>query len=189
MILTASAKPRAASDADRCGIGQHPADLQLDRRNAIDGARKMDVLESLDPAGAHQIGADIGDTSDAQCQETPIGVECQSGLRLMVACLMVAEEALAAAGDPFDRTGDPPRRPRHQHVLGIDEILGPEATADIGSDKPHCGRSHTQCASSVVPCRMDALARDMSDILAAKSIPMANDAARLHWIDDDAVIV
>ena len=107
----------------------------------------------------------------------------------MVARLMVGEETLTAGGDPFDRPVNRPRRPRHQYMLGIDEILGAKAAADIRRDKPHRRRGHAQCASGVVACCMNALARHIGCIPAGLLIPHANDAAQFHRVGDDAVIV
>ena len=97
----------------------------------------MDILKRLHPAGADQIGPGIGDAVDLERQKPALRVERQRRFGDVVARLMVGEEDLAAAGDPFDRTADPLCRPRDQHMLGIDKILGAKAAADIGCDKPH----------------------------------------------------
>jgi hypothetical protein len=107
----------------------------------------------------------------------------------MIARLMVGQETLAAGGDPFDRAADATRRPQDQHMLGINEILGAEAAADIGRDKPHCTGRHTQCTRGIVARRVNALARDIGRVTAAIGIPKPNDAARLHRVGDDPVIV
>ena len=74
-------------------------------------------------------------------------------------------------------------------MLGIDEVLGAEATPDIGSDKPDRVGRHPQRAGCVVARCMDALARDIGRVSATLRIPKTNDTARLHWIGDDPVIV
>ena len=88
-------------------------------------------------AAARQIGAEIGVARDAQCQEASVAIERQFRLGAVAAALVIGEKDLAAAGDPFDRAADPLRRPRDQHVLGIDEILRAEPAADIGRDEAH----------------------------------------------------
>ena len=182
-------KARTAGDADRRRIGQHGTDLQLDCRDAIDCAGQMGVLEGLHTARTDQIGPGIGGAVDAQRQKAAIGVERQGSLGAMIARLMVGQETLAAGGDPFDRAADAPRRPQDQHMLGIDEILRAEAAADIGRDKSHCSGRHTQCTRGIVARRMNALARNVGRVPAAIRIPKPNDAARLHRVGDDPVIV
>jgi hypothetical protein len=148
----------------------------------------MDVLEGLHTPRADQIGPSIGGAVDAQCEKAAIGVERQGSLGAMIACLMVGQETLAAGGDPFDRAADAPRRPQDQHMLGIDEVLGAEAAADIGRDKSHRTGRHTQCTRGIVARRMNALARDVGRVTAPIGIPKPNDAARLHRVGDDPVI-
>ena len=151
-------KARPAGDADWCGVGQHGRDLQIDRRDAIDCARQMNILEGLHAAGADHICARVGNALDAQGEKAALRVERQCSLGHMVARLVVGEKNLAAGSDPLDRPADAPRRPEYQHMLGIDEILGAEPAADIGSDKPHRRRGHAEPAGRVVTGRMNALA-------------------------------
>jgi hypothetical protein len=49
---------------------------------------------------------------------------------MIVAALRLTN--FAALGDPFDRPAQPPRRPQHQHPLGIKKILDAEPASDIG---------------------------------------------------------
>ena len=149
----------------------------------------MRVLKGLHPAGADQIGAGIGGALDPQRQEAALGVERQRRFGRLVAGLMVGEKDLAAAGDPLDRAADPPGRPQHQHVLGIDEVLGAKAAADIGRHKPHRGRGHPERAGGMVAGGVDALARHIGGISAVLRVPHADDAARLDRVGDDAVVV
>src|SRR5262249_59693006 len=96
-----------------------------------------------------------------QCQKTPVGIERELGLCLMIASLMVGEEDLAAPGDPFDLSADPLRRPRDQHLLGVDEILGAEAAADIRRDKAQLLRFDAERAGGMIARRVQALRREM----------------------------
>ena len=126
----------AAQHAVGRGVREHAGDT-----SAIAGMRytvpgQECVLEGLHAAAAaRQIGAEIGVAGDAQCQKASVTIERQFRLGAVAAALVIGEKNLAAAGDPFDRTADPLRRPRDQHVLGIDEILRAEPAADIGRDK------------------------------------------------------
>jgi hypothetical protein len=178
-----------AGDPDRRSVGQHGGDPKLDCRDPIHRPRQVDVLERLHTPSTHEIGADIRCARDAQCHKAAIGVERERRLRLMVARLVVGEEAFAASGNPFDWAADALRCPRHQDMLGIDEILGSEATANIRRDQPHRRGRYPQGAGGVVARRMDALARHIGRIPAALRIPHADDAARLHRVGDDPVIV
>src|SRR6516164_8319466 len=107
----------------------------------------------------------------------------------MVARLMVGEKNLAAGRDPFDRPADAPGRPQHQYMFGINEILGAEATADIGCDEPDGSRPHAQRTSGIVARGMDALARNIRRIPAALGVIEADDATGFYRVGDDAVIV
>ncbi len=182
-------KAGAAGHADRRGVGEQAGDLEHHRRDAVHRARQMRILEGLYPAGADQIGPDIGHAGDAQGQKAAICGERQSRLGIVVARLVVGEEHLAAAGDPFDWTPDPPRRPQDQHVLRIDEILGAETAADIGGDKPHRRRRDAQRAGGVVAGDVDALTGNMGGVAALTRIPQTDHAARLDRVGDDAVVV
>ena len=103
---------RPAADADRRGVGQHRRDIQLDRRDAIDGAGQKGILKRLHAAGAaRQIRPEIGGAVDPQRQKPARPIERQRRIRHMVARLMVGEKHLAAAGDPLDRASDAFRRP------------------------------------------------------------------------------
>ena len=148
----------------------------------------MGVLEGLHAPRADQIGPGIGGAVDAQCQKAAGGIQRQGSLGAMITRLMVGEETFAAGGDPFDRAADALRRPEDQHMLGINEVLGTEAAADIRRDKSHRTGRHTQRTRSIVARRMNALARNIGRVTAALRIPKPNDAARLHRVGDDTVI-
>ncbi len=149
----------------------------------------MRILEGLHAAGADQICPDIGGAGDAQRQKTAVRIQRQSRLGNLIARLVVGEENLAAGGDPFDRAADPPGRPQYQHMLGVDEILGAEAAADIRGDEPHRRRRHAERSRGMVAGVVDALARNIGRVTAIIRIPDADNAARFHRIGDDTVIV
>ena len=74
-------------------------------------------------------------------------------------------------------------------MLGIDKVLGAKTAADIGCHKAHCGGRDTEGASGIVAGVVDALRRDMSRVAGRLGVPRSDDAARLHRIGDDAMIV
>ena len=150
----------------------------------------MGVLIGLHAAGAaHHVGADIRRAGDAQRQEFSRRVERQRRLGLMVAGLVVGQEDLAAAGDPFHRPTDPLCRPQDQRVLGVGEVLGAEAAADIRGDEAHAAREHAQGACRQVAVGVDVLAGDVQRVAIAGRVVAADAAARLHRVGDDAVVV
>ncbi len=149
----------------------------------------MNVLERLHPAGADQVGPDIGSALDFERQKPTPCIERQGRVGDVVARLMVGKQDLATGGDPFDRAPDPLCRPRDQHVLGIDEVLGAKAAADIGGDKPHRPRRHPERARRVIAGIVDALRRDVGGVATALRVPQPDDAARLHRVGDDPVVV
>jgi hypothetical protein len=183
-------KPGPAHHADRRGVAQHHADMQRNRGQAIDRALQVHVLVGRHAAAdAREIGADIGEARDLQCQELARRIERQRRLGPQIARRMVGQEHLAAGGDPFHRPADPPRRPGDQDVLGIDEVLGAEAAADIGRDEAHVFRLDAEAAGGVVAVGVDALAGDVQRVAAGRFIERADRTARLDRVGRDAMIV
>src|SRR5271155_4380070 len=74
-------------------------------------------------------------------------------------------------------------------MLGIDEILGAEAAADIRGDEPHRRRRYAERTGRMVAGVVDALARNGGRITPMIRIPDSDYATRLHRVCDDAVIV
>ena len=74
-------------------------------------------------------------------------------------------------------------------MLGVGEVLGAEAAADIGGHEAHVLRLDTQAACHVIAVDMDVLAGDLQRVAAAGFIERAETAARLHRVGRDAVIV
>ncbi len=74
-------------------------------------------------------------------------------------------------------------------MLGIDEILGAEAAADIGRDEAHGSRLDAEAAGGVVSVGVDALAGDVQRVAAGRLIERADRAARLDRVGRDAMIV
>jgi hypothetical protein len=102
---------------------------------------------------------------------------------------VIAQEDLAAAGDPLYRPADAAGGPQKQHVLYISEVLGAKAAANVVGDEAHILRLSVERQCDMVAVDVDVLARDMERIALRFGIERADAAARLHWVDDDAVIV
>src|ERR1051325_7448830 len=107
----------------------------------------------------------------------------------MAAALMIGEKDLGAAGDPFDRTADTLCDPRDQDVFGVDEILRAEPAADIGRDKAQTRWLDPEYARRRIAGRVQALGRDVRGIAAGIRVLHADNAALLHRVGDDAVVV
>ena len=159
-------------------------------RNIVDTTLQMRILKGLQRTGAAaHICADVGDTIDAQTEKPAVGIQRQRCARQMIARLMIADEHLAPAGDPFHRPAASFRRPWDQRLLGIGEILGAEAAADIGCDEAQSLGRHVQHARDGVAIAVQALAGDVRDVLPGGRVVDADDAARLHRIGHDPMVV
>ena len=73
----------------------------------------------------------------AHREETSLGVERKFGNAGQVAAVGIEEEGFAALAAPFDRAADPARRPHHQGIFAIEQVLGAEAAADVAADHAH----------------------------------------------------
>ena len=102
---------------------------------------------------------------------------------------MIGKKDFAAACDPFHRPADTARGPQDQRVLGVYEVLGAEAAADIGRDVAHFRRLDAQRAGGEVAVAVDVLAGDGERVAAARLVPLPDHAARLHRVHDDAMVV
>ena len=103
-------------------------------------------------------------------------------------CVSV-DERFDAVGDPFDRPAQPFGGPQHQHVLGIEEQLHAEAAADIRRHHPDAVLRHVEdLLGEQVAQEMRALRRAPQRVSILARVVLADRAARLHRVDDDAVV-
>jgi len=157
ITLMASAKPGPRVTPTGVGIGQHGADAQADGGDRVDATLQMGILEGLQRtrAAAH-VSADIRDAVDMQTEEASGRVERQRCVREMIPRLMIADEYFGAAGDPLHRPAATFRGPGDQRLLGIGEVFGAEAAADIGAMKRNRsgGTFSTRAMASRLPCRL-----------------------------------
>jgi hypothetical protein len=70
----------------------------------------------------------------AHAEDHRLTVERNLELPLLVALLDRGQKMLAAILDPFDWAAEEAGGERHDYLLGIDQILGAEAAADIRRD-------------------------------------------------------
>ena len=126
----------AAIGIDRHRVGEDAAHIHEDRGNVVNASlRGRGRIGGRPRPGRRDIGAHIGEGRDIEREETPLGVERETRARDVVAPLRRGEEILVAVRDPFHLAAKPARREQHQHPFGIEEVLGAEATADIGRDE------------------------------------------------------
>ena len=74
-------------------------------------------------------------------------------------------------------------------MLGVGEVLGAEAAADVGRDEAYIRGGDAQRARDVIAVDVDVLAGDVQRVAAALGVEPSDGAARLHRADDDAMIV
>ena len=74
-------------------------------------------------------------------------------------------------------------------MLGIGEVLGAEAAADVGRDEAHVLRLDAQRARHMVAVDVDVLARGVERVAAARRVELPDAAAWLHRVGDDAMVV
>src|ERR1700730_4247870 len=104
------------------------------RRTATWSAGARAVPGRRDQPGGRQIGTEIGQGRDAQGEEVARLIERHLGMRDIVAALIIGEERLAALADPAPWTAEPPSRPQHEDIFGVDGVLEAEAAADIADE-------------------------------------------------------
>ena len=107
----------------------------------------------------------------------------------MVAALIVRDESLGAVLLPLHRPRKLAACPDHQRLLGIDEGLHAERTADIGRDQTeYILRDLEHCLGERITHEMRTLRRRVQSRAAACRVEISNGVARLHRVDNDAVV-
>src|SRR5262245_26375765 len=101
-------------------------------RNVVDAGGHAGSDEWNERRVAGKIRAHVGDEIDVEGEKTPIAVECELRRRDVVATLRVAEEMLAAVGDPFHRPREALRGQTGKCVFAVGKELGAETPNDIG---------------------------------------------------------
>ena len=136
-----------------------------------------------------QVAAHRRPGGDAQREEASVLVGRELGDRIVVAPLRVREEAFAALGGPAHRALEPPRRPHHGRLLGIQEDLHAERAADVA-------RHHAQLLARRFDDRVGDLAVKMVRALARRiergapacRVVLGERGARLDRVRDQAVV-
>ena len=142
----------AAIGADRRGVGEHHLGVHLHRR------RRVDVDQVLHRVGGRRhrridVGAGIAGAGEPHGEEAAVLVERQLGDALVVAAVMVAQEALGALVGPLHRPAERLRRQQQRAVLGIDLRLHAERAADIAGQHAHLVGRHARARPARPPRR------------------------------------
>ena len=115
-------------------------------------------------------------------------VERQLGGHLMVAAVAVGDEAARALVGPFDRAAERARRVQDAEIFGIGRLLHAERTADAVGQDAHLVAPDAEHLGDVVAEAEHPLAADMQGPMAALGVVIGDRRARLHRVDDDAVV-
>jgi hypothetical protein len=103
--------------------------------------------------------------------------------------LGIAEEVLAAVGDPFHRTSEPLCRHRRQRVFAIGEQLGAEAAADIR--RHHAQRLRRDLEHRIgedVAHEVRALAAERQRVPARRRVVFGDHGAGVEEVGDEALV-
>ena len=125
---------RAAIGVDGNGVGVDAANARVERVDVVAPSRHRGAEPGDVGREQREIGAEIAEDIDPERQKATIGVERHFGRRHIVAPLRVADEMLAAIGEPADRPSETLRRLENERIFAIDDGLGAEAAADVLGD-------------------------------------------------------
>ena len=117
-----------------------------------------------------------------------VAVERQLSRHLGVAAMAVGNKAAGTVVGPFDRAGELARRIEDAVIFGICRLLHAKRAADPLGQDPHFVAADAKNAGDVVAKAEDALAADMQCPVLAFGIVVGDRRARLHRVDDDAVV-
>ena len=134
------------------------------------------------------VGAEIGERPHAEAQELPVGIQRQRRPGQMVACLGVAEKTLGAAAQPAHRQPQLARRPGHQDLLVIGEVLHAEAAAEVVREDAQAVFFDPENAGDDGARAVHVLAVDVEGVALARGIVDAERTARLDGTHDQAVV-
>ena len=116
-----------------------------------------------------------------------VTVERQFGRDREIACLIVAEERLAALAGPLDRATDLARRPSHQREFRIERTARSEIAADLVHDDPHLVLRNAEDFGELL-LRPDGAANPgIEGVAPGLRVKGAGGGARLHRDTGDAL--
>ena len=116
-----------------------------------------------------------------------LGINRQFRVSLVIATLIVGNEAFAARADPFHRPPQSPRGPGDDGLLGIVLTLVAEAAADVGRNQPNRGLRQVKLLADDAPDVMRYLRGAIERKLAVRAA-VGQNGARLDCRADQAVV-
>ena len=170
----------ATVGVDGHGVGEHALHVHEDGGNDVAAAHRVRrCIGGTARTARRQIGAEIGNCGNIQCQKASFRIQCKPRARDVVAALRGGDEILRPLADPFDRSAQRAGRPKQHHPLGIQRILHAEAATDIGTGDMHLFSRHVEhAACELVAQGMHAGAREQQ--MEAIGVISPDGAARLH---------
>ncbi len=181
--------PRAAIRVHRHGVGQHAADVDPDRRNAVRARQHVDGELRNVGRVVGEVRAHVGVGRNAKRQKACVPVEREFDDRVVVAALHVGEERLAAVRGPAHRALQFPRCPHHDRLFRMQEDLHPERAADVARDHAQLLAVDLQDhVGDLLVDDMRALRRRMKRRAAGRGVVVGQRGARLDRVGDDAVV-
>ncbi len=179
----------AAVGGHEARVGEHALGRDLDQRRAVDADHVLDRIERRRQRRHRaEIGAHVAGAGEPQREEAAVGVERELGDLLVVAAVAVGEEARRALVGPFDRPPEQARAVQHRDVFGIGLRLHAEGAADIAGEQAQLGRRNVEDFGELAAQAEHALASDMEGEALALRIVGGDRGARLHGVDDEAVV-
>ena len=181
--------PGAAIGIDRHGVGVDAAHPDEHRRGLVDaGQHRGAEIRDVGPV-LRQVGAEIADDVEAHGEEGAVGIERDLADREVVAALRAGDEVLAALRHPLHRPVQPARGLGRQGIFAVGEGLGAEAAADIAGDDADLVLRHPEHARQGLAQAVHALARDGEGEALRARIVLGDDAAGLHVVGDQALVL
>ena len=177
----------AAVGCGAVGVGHHRQHRDMGGGDVVDADEGPDIAEGREQVAlGRDVGADIGQSLDAEAEEFSVRVERQFGVADIVAGVLVGLDRLAALAGPFDRPPQFLGGEQHQPMLGILPALGAEPAADIaGNDADPAFRDLEDAGRERLahPVRVLHVGVERKALLAR--VPHPDRAARFHEMGVD----
>lgn len=116
---------RAAVRVDRRRGGEDARRLAVDGRDPVLAREQAAVVDGQDRPRAERVAAGIGGRPRPESPDPPVVVDCELGVRPVVAAVCAGEVVLRPGGGPPDRSIQLRRGPRGQGVARVVVALGP----------------------------------------------------------------
>ena len=178
---------RAAIGPGRGGVGEHAGHVGVDRGRLVRPGQRAEVVGRGMRPEQREVGAEIGDRGDAECEERPVLVQRELGGRDVVARLVVGHEALGAVAGPLHGSAQLLRRVEAKDVLAIGAGSHAERAAHVVADHAQLVLRHMQDRlGHRLSHAVRALGAGIERVALLELVVLADAGARLHRRDGDA---